>query len=144
MSPRGLAEVESTYFTTWIADYCTCKTSFWCFSALVSGRGWDISPWSGAQKSPAAQGNLWLSGFIQRSTSASLLAWAAAWQQAISCKCPQLEEQYFRNGPDYRGFNALIGQREPALSYHVAAFSFLTRSTINSMDMCRWEAEPLH
>lgn len=40
--------------------------------------------------------------------------------QAISCKCPQFEE-HFRNGPAYRGFNALIGQREAALPNHLPA-----------------------
>lgn len=61
--------------------------------------------------------------------------------QAISCKCPQFEEQHFRNGPAYGRFNALIGRSEAALSNHLPASSFITRSTINLMGMCRGEVE---
>lgn len=47
--------------------------------------------------------------------------------QTISCKCPQLGEQHFRNGPTYESFDALIGQRGAAMSNHLPAISFITQ-----------------
>lgn len=113
--------------------------SLWGFTPFVSG-------WEGGarhlclerKKSPAAEGNLWLSEFIQHPTRMFYRVQQYNDHrdcQTISRKCPQLENAYVMSRPTEGATHSLaIGRLRWRIIFQR---SFITQSTINLTGMCR-------
>lgn len=135
--------LSPTYFTT-IQTACTLYLhhNFLRFHTTCEW-AWIISPMSGAQKSPAAQGNLWLSGFNQRSTSACVSFGVGSTLTTIAYVRPFLVNAHSSKNtsgmgrPTEASTRSLVRGRQRCQI--ISQLSFITRSIKNLMGMCRGE-----